>query len=142
MRQQLCQPGARVKTGYPLLGAVHHQANAFNGQTGFGNIGGQYHFTLPRRRGKDGLALVTQRQCAVERAKQYVAAHAGGKLLLHPLDFANARQKQQQRTGFLTKQVSRGDRHRFIETLMGRKRLIAALNRKRAPFGGDDRRIR
>ena len=57
LRHQPGQAGARVKAGDPLLGAVDHQADPLDGQTGLGNIGGQHHFALPGRRREDRFAL-------------------------------------------------------------------------------------
>ena len=89
LRQKLSQPGTRVKTGHSLLGAVHHQANPFDGQTGFSDIGRQHHLTLACRRGQDRFTLFGQRQRTVERAQQDIAAYAGGQLFLHALDLAH-----------------------------------------------------
>ena len=51
-----------------------------------------------------------------------------------PLNFTDAGQKQQQGTGFLAQQLSRGNGDGLVKTLMGGKRLIAAFNRKRPPL--------
>ncbi|CCJ75208.1 putative periplasmic protein kinase ArgK and related GTPases of G3E family [Cronobacter muytjensii 530] len=136
------QAGAGVKARHALLGAVHHQPDAFDGQAGFGDVGGQHHFAHARRRGQDRFALLRERQRAVQRTEHHIAPDALRKLRLHPLDLADARQKQQQRPRLLAQQPAHRLRHGLIKTLMRRQRLIATFYREAAPFGDDRRRLR
>ncbi len=114
------QPLARIKPRGALLGGVHHQPDAFNGETGFRNIGRQHHFTFAFWCRQDRLSLLAKRQRAIQRAEQHICADARRQMLLHPQDFAHARQKQQQRSVLGTQQFRGRHGDRFLKTLMCR----------------------
>ncbi len=57
----------RIKPRSAASAAVHHDFDAFDGQAGFGNGGGQHHFAFARRVGHNGPVLFLLGQLAVQR---------------------------------------------------------------------------
>ncbi|MCY1285500.1 hypothetical protein D9M70_344420 [compost metagenome] len=141
------QPGhaaGRVEARHPLQAGVHHHAYAIDGQAGLGDVGGQHHLALARRRRLDGGTLGGQVQVAVQRAEQDVAAPVEpiGQLLGHATDLRLAGQEYQQAAGL----VGQGLEHRLHHLgLQGLARLgrpaPALLHRVHAAFAAHHRRV-
>ncbi len=139
--QQARDAAARVELRGALQRAVHHQSDAFDGEAGFGDIGGEHHFAAAGWRGQDCAALRRQRQRAIERRQINVVRHARLQLALHSLNLRHAGQKQQQRAALFAQQLRRFARHRLFKAQRGAERGEAARHGIAAPFGDDQRRV-
>ena len=136
------QPGhaaAGIEPGHSHQPAVDDDADAFDGQAGFGDGGCQHDLPQTRRCRADRGILPVLGQIAIEWSDQ--DAGIGGSLrqqFFHPANLRDAGQEDQDVAGFLIKRHQRGGSHRILDPASARWVDVAGFNRERAALRRDD----
>lgn len=135
---------AGVETRNPRQPGVDHHPHAIDGQAGLGNVSGQYHLALARRRRVDGRSLRCQVKLAMQRAQQHIAALTEGirQLLMDPANLRLPRQEHQHAAGFVVQGFKNGLHQPRLDKFPRLERPPPAhLHRVHAPFTAQDRRV-
>ena len=118
--------------------SVDDDANAFDGERGFGN-GSRQHDLPPRPHGRNGGLLRLEVQRTEERGQGAVAWQSRAQKRFHPPDLALTGKEDQCRTGGLRKRPERQIRHCILQPLLAHRLVEPARHHlKTAALGGDD----
>jgi len=135
---------ARIESRYPRQPGVDHHPHAVDGQAGLGDVGGQHHFALTRRRRINRRPLRGEVELTVQWAEQdlRVIAQRIGQLLMHATDLGLPRQEHQHTAGFVVQGFEDGLHQPWLDELACLEWPAPAhRHRVHAPFAAQDRRI-
>ena len=140
-RRQTGHAAARVETRNPHQAAVHHDADALDGQAGLGDGGRQHDLALAGRGGGDGAVLRVGRQVAIERGDDGVGAEVGlVEQGLDAADLADAGQEDQGVAGLLAQGAADGGGDGVLDAgALGGRVEVAGLDGVGAALAGHHR---
>jgi hypothetical protein len=120
-RHQPCESASRVKTRRSLQAAVHHNPNALNGQTGFGNGCGQHNLSHSFGGGKMAWSCSMRLKLPNSGAMRHFDLRPGAfETSLNLSDFTRSRQKHQDAPQILTN----CGKHRPKKIILGPDRRV------------------
>ncbi len=143
--RQTGEPAARVVAGRADLAGVDHDPDAFDGEAGLGDVGGEHHPAAPRRRGCQREILLNERQCAEQRPDIDVAvADVTLQQRGDPTDVGGAREEHQDVALVVAQCLVHGGHRRLGDagsaTAVLLDRAPAEVDRPGATFTEDDGR--
>jgi len=120
--------GGGVEAGGAAQAAVHHHADALDGEARLGDVGGQDDLALPVRARRDGRVLLARREVAEEGVQGHVAGHVALQTRLGAPNFARAGQKDEHVPLGVTEHLLNHRRHRGREAVARADRLVGVVH--------------
>ena len=140
-RRQPRQAAGRFETRHARQAAIDHHPHALDGQTGFGNRGGQHQLAPSRRRRFDGAVLLGAVQPAVKRRDVHVGQpQPFPDQTRDAVNLTLPRQEDQNRPALFAQGGQAGPRHRLFEPLGRIAAQVSGFDWKHPPLGLDHRR--
>ena len=110
--------GTRLEAGHPGVAAIHHHRHTLDGQTGFGNAGGQHHLAAAGRGGPQGRVLLLGGQLPVQHMNINMCRQRS-QLVGHAALVSQAGQKHQHVAGGVGGQgLAHDDGHQILQLLV------------------------